>query len=87
MSTIRILTASTGKAGEKTLKTGELGEALTNVKSGWLDILNPGEVENIITVPKTELLIKDNSVTHSFYFSDAYLCSLKKHLEFHRNTI
>ncbi len=45
MSTIRILTASTGKAGEKTLKTGELGEALTNVKSGWLDILNPGEVE------------------------------------------
>ena len=45
MSTIRILTASTGKAGEKTLQTEDLVTALANIKSGWLDILNPGEAE------------------------------------------
>ena len=45
MSTIRLLTASTGKAGEKTLQTEELATALSNIKSGWLDILDPGEAE------------------------------------------
>ena len=45
MSTIRLLTASTGKAGEKTLQTEDLATALPNIKSGWLDILNPGEAE------------------------------------------
>ena len=45
MSTIRLLTASTGKAGEKTLQTEDLATVLPNIKSGWLDILNPGEAE------------------------------------------
>ena len=45
MSTIRLLTASTGKAGEKTLQTEDLATALPNIKSGWLDILNPDEAE------------------------------------------
>jgi len=40
-----LLTASTGKSGEKTIKTENLEEALTNINSGWLDILNPGEAE------------------------------------------
>ncbi len=45
MSTIRLLTASTGKAGEKIIKTEELINDLPNIKSGWLDILNPEEAE------------------------------------------
>tara|TARA_B110000014_G_scaffold169176_1_gene119975 strand:- start:130 stop:1116 length:987 start_codon:yes stop_codon:yes gene_type:complete len=45
VSTIRLLTSSTGKAGEKTLQPEDLATALLNVKSGWLDILNPGETE------------------------------------------
>ena len=45
MSTIRLLTASTGKAGEKTLQIEELAKSLKGINSGWLDILNPGEAE------------------------------------------
>jgi len=45
VSTIRLLTSSTGKAGEKTLQPEDLATALSDVKSGWLDILNPGEAE------------------------------------------
>ena len=52
MSTIRILTASTGKAGEKTLQTKDLVTALANIKSGWLDILNPGEAEKKFMLEK-----------------------------------
>lgn len=52
MSTIRILTASTGKAGEKTLQTEDLATALANIKSGWLDILNPGEAEKKFMLEK-----------------------------------
>ena len=52
MSTIRILTASTGKAGEKTLQTEDLATALAKIKSGWLDILNPGEAEKKFMLEK-----------------------------------
>ncbi len=45
MSTIRLLTASTGKAGEKTLQIEQLAKSLQSINSGWLDILNPGEAE------------------------------------------
>lgn len=45
MSTIRLLTSSTDKSGEKTIRTDELASALKNINSGWLDILNPGEAE------------------------------------------
>ena len=45
MSTIQLLTASTGKAGEKTPQIEQLAKALQGVSSGWLDILNPGETE------------------------------------------
>ena len=45
MSTIRLLTASTDKSGEKTIETDDLATALKNINSGWLDILNPGESE------------------------------------------
>jgi len=45
VSTIRLLTASTGKAGEKTLQIEELAKSLKGINSGWLDILNPGEAE------------------------------------------
>ena len=45
MSTIRLLTASTGKAGEKTLQIEELAKSLKGINSGWLDIRNPGEAE------------------------------------------
>ena len=52
MSTIRLLTASTGKAGEKTLQTEDLATVLPNIKSGWLDILNPGEAEKKFMLEK-----------------------------------
>jgi len=52
VSTIRILTASTGKAGEKTLQTEDLATALAKIKSGWLDILNPGEAEKKFMLEK-----------------------------------
>jgi len=52
VSTIRILTASTGKAGEKTLQTEDLVTTLPNIKSGWLDILNPGEAEKKFMLEK-----------------------------------
>ena len=45
MPTIRLLTASTGKSGEKTLQIEQLAESLKGISSGWLDILNPGEAE------------------------------------------
>ena len=45
MSTIRLLTSSTDKSGEKTIRTDELASALKNINRGWLDILNPGEAE------------------------------------------
>jgi len=45
VSTIRLLTSSTDKSGEKTIRTDELASALKNINSGWLDILNPGEAE------------------------------------------
>jgi len=45
VSTIRLLTASTGKAGEKTLQIEQLAKSLQSINSGWLDILNPGEAE------------------------------------------
>jgi len=40
-----LLTSSTDKSGEKTIRTDELASALKNINSGWLDILNPGEAE------------------------------------------
>ncbi|OIR12567.1 MAG: magnesium and cobalt transport protein CorA [Marine Group III euryarchaeote CG-Bathy2] len=43
MSTIRLLTAASGKAGEQTLPLDELGTELEGVQSGWLDILQPGD--------------------------------------------
>jgi magnesium transporter len=46
------LTASTGKAGEKTLQTEDLVTTLPNIKSGWLDILNPGEAEKEFMLEK-----------------------------------
>jgi len=52
VSTIRFLTASTGKAGEKTLRINDLAPALEGIKSGWLDILNPGEKEKIFMLDK-----------------------------------
>jgi magnesium transporter len=52
VSTIRLLTASTGKAGDKTLQTEDLATVLPNIKSGWLDILNPGDAEKIFMLEK-----------------------------------
>lgn len=43
MSTIRLLTAASGKAGEQTLSLDELGGELEGVQSGWLDIMEPGD--------------------------------------------
>ena len=45
MSTIRLLTAASGKAGEQTLPLDELATELEGVQSGWLDIMQPGDAE------------------------------------------
>jgi len=45
VSTIKLLTAKTSKKEEQAIQISELESKLENIKSGWLDILNPGESE------------------------------------------
>jgi len=64
VSTIKFLTDSTGKAGEKTLQINDLALELEGIKSGWLDILNPG--------PKEKIFMLDKLNFHSIAVEDCF---------------
>ena len=57
MSSIRLLTAASGKAGEQKLTLDDLAAELEGVQSGWLDIMQPGDAEK-------EFLLETMGSTH-----------------------